>query len=75
MLLRWIPQLLMTVTVDKVTAVSDIIEKIAVTYPQAIMYTYKLSKDSEMLKNESGNIEIDMLKKRCRILVHVICFS
>ncbi|XP_066140487.1 DNA-dependent protein kinase catalytic subunit-like [Euwallacea fornicatus] len=46
MFLGWIPQLLANVDTRKVTAISDIILRIAKTYPQAIMYSYRLSKEN-----------------------------
>ncbi|XP_066255512.1 DNA-dependent protein kinase catalytic subunit-like [Euwallacea similis] len=46
MFLGWIPQLLANVDTPKVTAISGIILKIAKTYPQAIMYSYRLSKEN-----------------------------
>ncbi|XP_030758783.1 DNA-dependent protein kinase catalytic subunit-like [Sitophilus oryzae] len=46
MFLGWIPQLLANVDSDKVTAISDLVLRIAETYPQAIMYSYRLSKEN-----------------------------
>ncbi|XP_050298315.1 DNA-dependent protein kinase catalytic subunit-like isoform X2 [Anthonomus grandis grandis] len=46
MFLGWIPQLLANVDTPKIAAISEIILKIAKTYPQAIIYSYRLSKEN-----------------------------
>ncbi|KAH1016070.1 hypothetical protein HUJ04_007350, partial [Dendroctonus ponderosae] len=46
MFLGWIPQLLANVDSSKLTAISNIILRIARTYPQAIMYSYRLFKEN-----------------------------
>lgn len=51
MFLRWIPQLLANVDNDKVFAVSHIVEKIALNYPQSMMYAYRLSKENYLQEN------------------------
>lgn len=63
MFLRWIPQLLANVDGEKIFAVAEIVEKIAVTYPQAIMYAYRLSKKNYSLEN--SNTETLRLIQRC----------
>lgn len=45
MFLGWIPQLLANLDTRKIYALSKIIVRIAETYPQAIMYPYRLSKE------------------------------
>lgn len=62
MFLRWIPQLLANVDTNKVFAISDIVEKIAVQYPQSIMYAYRLSKEN--YSPETENNETKRLIKR-----------
>lgn len=54
MFLRWIPQLLANVDSEKIFVVADIVEKIAVNYPEAIMYPYRLSKDNYTLEDASA---------------------
>ncbi|KAJ8918257.1 hypothetical protein NQ315_014127 [Exocentrus adspersus] len=45
MFLGWIPQLLANLDSKKIHALSKIVIRIAETYPQAIMYPYRLSKE------------------------------
>lgn len=56
MFLRWIPQLLVNIYNENVSAVSDIVEKIAVKYPQSIMYAYRLSKDNFIPNTEADTL-------------------
>ena len=46
MFLGWIPQILVTLDSPKISAVAPLVLKIAKTYPQAIMYAYRLSKEN-----------------------------
>lgn len=71
MFLRWIPQLLANVDSEKVFAVADIIEKIAVKYPQAIMYPYRLSKENYFL----ANANTETLELIARYFNLFSCFS
>lgn len=71
MYLRWIPQLLANIDSEKVFAVADIVEKIAMNYPQAIMYAYKLSKEDYFLQN--ANAETLRIIKRYFVFFFV-CF-
>lgn len=52
MFLRWIPQLLANIDSNKVFAISDIVENIALNYPQSLMYAYRLSKENYLQENE-----------------------
>ncbi|GJQ83173.1 hypothetical protein Trydic_g18200 [Trypoxylus dichotomus] len=44
MFIRWIPQLLANLDTPNITVIFPIVERIAKTYPQAVMYPYRLSK-------------------------------
>ncbi|VEN60084.1 unnamed protein product [Callosobruchus maculatus] len=57
MFLGWIPQILASMDSSKIFALSDIIIRIAETYPQAIVYPYRLSR--EKITSESGGLETD----------------
>lgn len=46
MFLGWIPQLLAYLNTEKIFAISPIVQRIAETYPQAIMFHYRLSRES-----------------------------
>lgn len=64
MFLRWIPQLLANVDTNKIFAIADIIEKIACTYPQSIMYAYRLSKENYVLCEDNiGNVAKRFIKR------------
>nr|CAH7756351.1 unnamed protein product [Callosobruchus chinensis] len=57
MFLGWIPQILASMDSSKIFALSDIIIRIAETYPQAIVYPYRLSR--ERITSESGGLETE----------------
>ncbi|CAG9767394.1 unnamed protein product [Ceutorhynchus assimilis] len=61
MFLGWIPQLLANADCPKVEALSEIILRIARTYPQAIMYSYRLSKETYSNVDENLIEELDRL--------------
>lgn len=64
MFLRWIPQLLAIVDTAKVCAISGIILNIAKTYPQSIMYAYRLSKENYCMgQNVVGKDTIDLIAR------------
>ncbi|KAF7267164.1 hypothetical protein GWI33_019585 [Rhynchophorus ferrugineus] len=70
MFLGWIPQILAIVDSNKVTAISEIILRIAKTYPQAIMYVYRLSKDNYKYTNCLKQNEVnDLIKKLDELLL------
>lgn len=52
MFLGWIPQLLANVDSLNIFIVAPIIIRIAKTYPNSIMYAYRLSKDSYKFENQ-----------------------
>lgn len=53
MFIRWIPQLLANVDTEKIFAIAEIVEKIAISYPQSIMYAYRLSKENYSIENKT----------------------
>ncbi|XP_045466048.1 DNA-dependent protein kinase catalytic subunit-like isoform X2 [Harmonia axyridis] len=46
MFLSWVPQLLANMNSDNIYAIDSIIMRISETYPQAIMYAYRLSREN-----------------------------
>ncbi|CAG9832446.1 unnamed protein product [Diabrotica balteata] len=64
MFLGWIPQLLVNVDSPKVFVVSKLIQRIADTYPQAIMYPYRLSKENYNFKDDGVQSEAEILIER-----------
>ncbi|CAH1962380.1 unnamed protein product [Acanthoscelides obtectus] len=52
MFLGWIPQILANMDSSKIFALSDIIIRIAETYPQAIIYPYRLSRETNIVEND-----------------------
>ncbi|XP_023014378.2 DNA-dependent protein kinase catalytic subunit [Leptinotarsa decemlineata] len=64
MFLGWIPQLLANVDSPKICAISKIIERIAETYPKAIMYPYRLSKENYKFNDENIKSEVQKLTDR-----------
>lgn len=60
MFLGWIPQILANIDSPKVGAFTHLILKIAKTYPQAIMYAYRLSKENYKCDSEESR---DLIKK------------
>ncbi|KAG5877906.1 hypothetical protein JTB14_011622 [Gonioctena quinquepunctata] len=64
MFLGWIPQLLANVDSPKVFAISKIIKRIAETYPQAIMYPYRLSRENYKFTDENIVAEAKVLTDR-----------
>lgn len=64
MFLRWIPQLLAVVDTNKIFAITDIIEKIASTYPQSAMYAYRLSKENYVFhEDDIGNAALQLIER------------
>ncbi|KAJ3665343.1 hypothetical protein Zmor_000841 [Zophobas morio] len=61
MFLGWIPQILVSVDSPKISAVAPLVLKIAKTYPQAIMYAYRLSKENYKSESEEFNELIEKL--------------
>lgn len=55
MFLGWVPQLLAYLNSDRIFAISGLVERIADTYPQAVMFPYRLSRKSY---NNSDNLEV-----------------
>lgn len=68
MFLGWLPQLLANVDSSKIFAISGIIKKIAETYPQAIMYPYRLSKESYKFNITEISTELKALTDRFSII-------
>ncbi|XP_056648968.1 DNA-dependent protein kinase catalytic subunit-like isoform X1 [Diorhabda sublineata] len=64
MFLGWIPQLLANVDSSKLFAISDVIRRIAETYPQAIMYPYRISKDNYKFTDNEVRVEAASLIER-----------
>lgn len=64
MFLGWVPQLLAYLNSDKIFALSKIIMKIAETYPQAIMFPYRLSRETY------SNGENDVISKEMEHLTN-----
>ncbi|CAH1171231.1 unnamed protein product [Phaedon cochleariae] len=60
MFLGWIPQLLSSVDSSKISAVSKMIMRIAETYPQSIMYPYRLSR----MNYDFSNASVKLLTNR-----------
>lgn len=51
MFLDWIPQILVNIDSSKVSIIKPLVLKIAKTYPQSIMYAYRLSKENYKYQN------------------------
>lgn len=54
--------MLVNIDTEKIFAVSAIVERIAIHYPQSMMYAYRLSKEN--YSSETENAEKDRLIKR-----------
>ncbi|KAF5289822.1 hypothetical protein FQA39_LY14977 [Lamprigera yunnana] len=70
MFLKWIPQLLANLDTICIHAIDTIVLEIAKTYPQAIMFPYKISK--EKYKFESPDLEClgkELIKKLNNLLL------
>lgn len=52
MFLSWIPQLLANMNTENLHAIDSIIARITETYPQAMLYPYRLSRESFKMDNE-----------------------
>lgn len=51
MFILWIPQLFAFLNTSKYTAFEDIVTRLANTYPQALIYPYKIAKERHDLKS------------------------
>ncbi|XP_008199943.2 DNA-dependent protein kinase catalytic subunit [Tribolium castaneum] len=61
MFLKWIPQILVNIDSSKVTVIKPLVLKIATTYPQAIMYAYRLSKENYKCEQREAKELIETL--------------
>jgi DNA-dependent protein kinase catalytic subunit len=66
MFLGWVPQILVNVDTQKVSAIGPLIIRIANTYPQAVMFAYRLSKENYNCENMES---INLIKKLDEILL------
>lgn len=65
MFLGWVPQLLGYLNSDRIFALFTIVLKIAETYPQAIMFPYRLSRETyENSENGLISDEMKLLTKK-----------
>lgn len=75
MFIVWIPQLLSSLNTANCNAVSDIVLRLAETYPQALIYIYRITKENYDIENNSGNLKNTVEQYEIPIFFKYICIK